>query len=161
MQYNNIILKTFPKPLNMIWWNLWFYWMPFFLRIFSRRNMQSNKFIHVPLMVFFQYMQNKAQCITFYFDNLNINNMKMHFEIQCAKEINLVDMQHESKLNEFYWVHTLKLKKCKENKNSEKMLKICESTSIHSRSLSASNFIKIIDFYTLCTAIPHSKLKQY
>jgi hypothetical protein len=38
-------------------------------------------------------MQNKAQCITFYFDNLNITNMKMHLEIQCAKEGNLVDME--------------------------------------------------------------------
>lgn len=55
--------------------------------------MQSNKFIHVHLIVFFQYMQNKAQCITFYFDNLNITNMKMHLEIQCAKERNLVDME--------------------------------------------------------------------
>ena len=55
--------------------------------------MHSNKFIHVHLIVFFQYMQNKAQCITFYFDNLNITNMKMHLEIQCAKERNLVDME--------------------------------------------------------------------
>ena len=38
-------------------------------------------------------MQNKAQCITFYFDNLNITNMKMHLEIQCATERNLVDME--------------------------------------------------------------------